>query len=224
MIAPNSTRRPLTWQCPCRARRLPPHPPHRIARQPPSHREAGAMSRPTRSPDAPAASTGELPRSHPSANRPCTRRLPRLRRRDAGTWAASAPSAAAAARVLLVRQLMIHTSPSAEPNRRRHHALHHYAPGVRRARTNRPHADLLAAHAAPAIRDRRRPTGRSCIHDHGKAFPHNASAILRNGASRTTPIASSATAQFNPASMRSRRVAPSTVSRDLTESSRFRSI
>jgi hypothetical protein len=127
MIAPNSTRRPLTWQCPCRARRLPPHPPHRIARQPLSHREAGAMSRPTRSPDAPAASTGELPRSHPSADRPCTRRLPRLRRRDAGTWAASAPSAAAAARVLLVRQLMIHTSPSAEPNRRQHHALHRYA-------------------------------------------------------------------------------------------------
>ena len=86
------------------------HPPCRLPRERPSHREAGAVPRLARGPDARPANAGELPRSHPSADPPRTRCLPRLWRRDAGARAASALSAAAHA--ILVRQLMIGNQPT----------------------------------------------------------------------------------------------------------------
>src|SRR6476660_1154305 len=88
----------------CRAGRVSSHPPYRLPRQRPSHREAGAMPRLACSPDARSANAGELPRSYPSADRTRTRYLPRLWWRHAGAPPASALSAAAPA--VLVRQLM----------------------------------------------------------------------------------------------------------------------
>jgi len=97
-----------------RARRLPPHPPHRLPRQPPSHRQAGALPRSAgraaaSRPGTAAPLAGSPPRSH----RPRRRGLPKLPRPDAAAQHAAALSAATPANV--VRQLM--TQPRSPPIR-----------------------------------------------------------------------------------------------------------
>lgn len=89
---------------------LPPHPPHRLPRQPPSHQEAGPLPRAARRVAARAESTASLAGSPARPQRPGRRGLPVLRWPDADR---RPDPAAAAATGHVVRQLMmpLHSTP-----------------------------------------------------------------------------------------------------------------
>ena len=203
-----------------RAGWVPPHPPCRLPRQRPSHRQARAMPCFARSPDARPATAGELPRAHPPADRPRTRCLPGLRRRDAGARTAAAPATATCA--VLVRQLMTETKLT-EPIKTSCDA--DVRIGTVPAQADDGQIVLCPArplcpphHPEPITAARPEPIAHSPRHQSRPAL----ASPRTSGASHTTPIASpprgSVQSGFNevaiPASL-----AP--VSRDLTEASRF---